>query len=72
MGKETMSNDYGGLVTYSEAARQLMVSRSTIADLCIRLGIDPKKMSNGRAKGLDRHDMACLRRLLLPVGSRQA
>jgi hypothetical protein len=53
------------LVSYSEAARSLRVSRHTVAELAERLGIMPKPVPwNGNAKGLDPADVDRLRRAL--------
>lgn len=46
-----------GLITFSEAAEQFGVYRGTIADMTRKLGIEPKMMTNGMAKGLDRDDV---------------
>lgn len=45
-----------GLKTIGDAATEFGVSRKTIADLIHILGIEPKAMTNGKAKGLDAKD----------------
>ncbi len=54
------------LSSLSEAGRTLGVHRYTIRDLVARLGIIPKPMSNNRAKGLDRGDLAKIAKTLGP------
>lgn len=53
-----------GLYTFSDVALMLGVSRITISDLSGRYGITPKKMTNGKAKGLDKADIRVLAKLL--------
>lgn len=59
------------LITLSEAAPILGVSRQTVSELARRLGIETKPMPlNGRAKGLDEADMRRLRKALgMPVAA---
>ena len=45
-----------GLMTLCGTAAQLGVHRKTIADMVEILGITPKPMTNGKAKGLDAKD----------------
>lgn len=51
------------LSTISGVARQLNVSRATVADLCRLWGVAPKRMRHARglAKGLDASDVRLLR-----------
>ncbi len=53
-----------GLWTFTEAARECGVYPVTIGDLVRVLGITPKAMTNGQAKGLDATDMRMIRRAL--------
>lgn len=45
-----------GLKTIGGTADEFEVSRKTISDMVRILGITPKAMSNGKAKGLDASD----------------
>lgn len=62
------------LITLSEAAPILGVSRQTVSELARRLGIETKPMPlNGRAKGLDEADMRRLKKALgIPAGQAKA
>ena len=53
-----------GLYTFTDVASMLCVTRHTIRDLVKRIGIVPKPMTNGKAKGLDSADIRALRRVL--------
>lgn len=55
-------------ISFSEAARRLDVSRSTIADIVDKHGITPKQVGagrgQGRSKGLDSADLGRIRQAL--------
>jgi len=53
-----------GLMTQSAFAAEIGVGRSTISDLVMKLGITPKSMTNGLAKGLDASDRKKIRKAL--------
>lgn len=60
-----------GLKTMKDFAAEIGVSRVTVSDLVDALGITPKAMTNGRAKGLDAQDQRKIRRAL-QLGNRPA
>lgn len=45
------------LMTYGQTSEHFDISRGTVADLVIKLGLTPKPMTNGKAKGLDKSDI---------------
>ncbi|WP_422928609.1 hypothetical protein [Singulisphaera sp. PoT] len=53
-----------GLMSFAESARALGIQKPTIADAVKLLGLTPKKMSNGKAKGLDQKDRNTIRKAL--------
>lgn len=53
-----------GLFSYTSVGEILGVSRVTVSDLVEKLGLVPKAMSNGKAKGLDRTDIEAIRQRL--------
>jgi transposase len=53
-----------GLFSYTGVGEILGISRITVSDLVEKLGLVPKPMSNGRAKGLDRDDIEAIRQRL--------
>lgn len=52
------------LTTLSVAAKEFGVYRITVSEVAQKLGIVPKPMTNGKAKGLNRDDMRKLRKVL--------
>jgi hypothetical protein len=61
------------LTMFREAAEDLGITRQTVGDLVRALGIEAKDMGlAGGAKGLDREDMALLRKALSVGQKRQA
>jgi hypothetical protein len=54
------------LWTMKEVARLEGVNAVTISDLVRVLGIEPKPMTNGKAKGLDRSDRKQISAILHP------
>ena len=62
-----------GLMTQSAFAAEIGVGRATISDLVMKLGITPKSMTNGLAKGLDAADRRKIRKALnIKVSSQPA
>jgi hypothetical protein len=56
------------ITTYGEAAELLGTDIRTISGLVKALGLKPKKVRiNNLAKGLDRSDIAAIRRALTPA-----
>lgn len=55
-----------GMMTFRATASELGVSPVTISDLVNKLGISPKPMTNGKAKGLDKRDRAQIAKALKP------
>jgi hypothetical protein len=61
------------LYSISGAARELGINRQTVTDVARCLGITMKRVElNGRAKGLDQHDLAILQQTLHLPASKDA
>jgi len=56
-----------GLMTLSAVAAEFDVSRVTVSDLVSKLGLTTKRMTNNKAKGLDRRDRRIIARALRPA-----
>lgn len=59
-----------GLMSYRNTALDIGISNVTVRDLVKALGLTPKPMSNGKAKGLDKKDRNTIRRALgMPINA---
>ena len=53
-----------GIMSYRKTGEYYGINRQKIADEAAKLGLVPKAMSNGKAKGLDRSDRRKIERSL--------